>query len=228
MRETRTGDDGRQLAPARGAGPAGGGRRAQLLGIAINLFAQHGYEAVGVDDIGAVAGVSGPALYRHFRGKPDVLVAAYEHAWTRMQSELQQVLAAHAPPAETLAALVGSWVDIAVDDRALIAVYVREERGLPEADRRRLRRHQRSYIAEWAGQLGRLRPALDADEAEMLVRAAIAAINSVAFYELRSPDPRLREVLRDAAWAILTGGTRMPRPARGSQRVAQPESSSGA
>jgi len=191
---------------ARGSGSrtGNGGRRAQLLELAIDLFARHGYEAVGVDDIGAAAGVSGPALYRHFSGKPALLVAAYEHVWERMRDELDQALAEHTDPTATLSALVDSWVAIAAEDRALIAVYVREERGLPEHDRRRLRRYQRGYIAAWSRQLRALRPELDEQEADAAVRCAIAAINSVAFYEGGLPEPRLSAMLREAAWAVLT------------------------
>src|SRR5690606_17721877 len=41
-------------------------RREELLAVAANLFAARGFTNVTVDDIGAAAGVSGPALYHHF------------------------------------------------------------------------------------------------------------------------------------------------------------------
>ena len=37
-------------------------RRSELLRIAADLFAERGYANVTVDDLGAAAGVSGPAL----------------------------------------------------------------------------------------------------------------------------------------------------------------------
>ena len=44
-------------------------RRVELLAVAAQLFAERGFANVTVDDIGAAAGVSGPALYHHFDGK---------------------------------------------------------------------------------------------------------------------------------------------------------------
>jgi AcrR family transcriptional regulator len=46
-----------------------------VIAAAARLFATRGYNGAGMDEIGAVAGVSGPALYRHFGGKQDILAA---------------------------------------------------------------------------------------------------------------------------------------------------------
>src|SRR6266496_3786934 len=48
-------------------------RKALLADSAAELFRKHGYHQVGVNDIAAAAGVTGPAVYRHFRGKQDIL-----------------------------------------------------------------------------------------------------------------------------------------------------------
>ena len=53
-----------------------GGRRAELLAGALRLFRQRGYHATSINDIGAAVGVSGPALYRHFESKDDLLAEA--------------------------------------------------------------------------------------------------------------------------------------------------------
>ena len=44
-------------------------RRELLLQAAADLFSQRGYHAVGIDDIGEAAGISGPGVYRHFASK---------------------------------------------------------------------------------------------------------------------------------------------------------------
>src|SRR4051795_1329962 len=51
-------------------------RREEILEIAVGLFATRGYHGVSMDDIGAAAGVTGPALYHHFAGKEAMLGAA--------------------------------------------------------------------------------------------------------------------------------------------------------
>src|ERR1700682_6482655 len=49
-------------------------RRSQLIAAAERLFAERGFLAVRLEDIGAAAGVSGPAIYRHFPNKESLLV----------------------------------------------------------------------------------------------------------------------------------------------------------
>ena len=50
-------------------------RRQALLSAAAALFALEGFNRVSLEDLGAAAGVSGPAVYRHFAGKQAVLGA---------------------------------------------------------------------------------------------------------------------------------------------------------
>src|SRR3977135_1136004 len=49
-------------------------RRMQLIAAAEHLMAERGFLAVRLEDIGAAAGVSGPAIYRHFPNKESLLV----------------------------------------------------------------------------------------------------------------------------------------------------------
>ena len=101
-------------------------RREQLLEAAAALFAERGYHAVGIDDIGAAAGISGPGVYRHFPGKQALLAALCERALTRMLDGAQGISAAHGDPRASLEALVELHVAFAVDERALIGVWGRE------------------------------------------------------------------------------------------------------
>lgn len=51
-------------------------RREQLLDTAVNLFYRNGYHATGIDKILAEANVSKPTLYKHFRSKDELIIAA--------------------------------------------------------------------------------------------------------------------------------------------------------
>jgi len=53
-------------------------RKAELTTLAARLFATRGYNGAGIDDIGTAAGLSGPALYRHFPSKQHILAAILE------------------------------------------------------------------------------------------------------------------------------------------------------
>jgi len=51
----------------------------QILNLACDLFAQHGYDAVGVQQIVNDAGVTKPTLYHHFGNKESLLAAVLSH-----------------------------------------------------------------------------------------------------------------------------------------------------
>src|SRR6476659_8413404 len=109
----------RPPAQTRGAGPGGGqprrrSRREEILAIAVGLFAARGYHGVSMDDIGAAAGVTGPALYHHFAGKEAMLAAALNPVSESLLAGGRARLAEHqSSPAAGLAALVDFHVDFA-------------------------------------------------------------------------------------------------------------------
>ncbi|MEQ8506962.1 MAG: TetR/AcrR family transcriptional regulator [Rhodospirillales bacterium] len=51
-------------------------RREHLIDTAITLFSKNGFHATGVDTIIAAAGISKKTLYRHFRSKDELILAA--------------------------------------------------------------------------------------------------------------------------------------------------------
>ena len=46
-------------------------RKQQILAAAGELFREHGYHNVSVAQVAAAVGITAPALYRHFKNKPD-------------------------------------------------------------------------------------------------------------------------------------------------------------
>ena len=66
-------------------------RRLQLLSAAERLFAERGFLAVRLEDIGAAAGVSGPAIYRHFPNKESLLVELLVGISTRLLAGAREV-----------------------------------------------------------------------------------------------------------------------------------------
>lgn len=44
----------------------------RILYAALDLFAENGYDGTGVDLIAETAGIKGPSLYRHYKGKEDI------------------------------------------------------------------------------------------------------------------------------------------------------------
>ena len=48
-------------------------RRAQLIEVATKLFLEKGFKETGIETILSQAGLTGPALYRHFSSKQEIL-----------------------------------------------------------------------------------------------------------------------------------------------------------
>src|SRR6201991_3659128 len=91
-------------------------RRDEILEIAMGLFASRGYHGVSMDDIGAAAGVTGPALYHHFAGKEAMLAAAFTPVSEGLLVGGQERVAAAKGPEEALRALVDFHVAFALDN----------------------------------------------------------------------------------------------------------------
>ncbi len=181
-------------------------RRQQILDAAAELVAEHGFHTVGVAEIGAAAGVTGPAIYRHFRNKQQLLVALLEQVVDELLDGARAVLASTDDPDQALQALIRAHVDFALRDRAIIAVYDQEATSLPADDRRRLRRQQRVYTELWADVLAARFP----DRTPELVRASVHAVfglvNSVADYHAPVADRDLGPLLVRMATASLEHG----------------------
>lgn len=178
-------------------------RREQLLEAAAHLFADRGFHAVGIDDIGAAAGISGPGVYRHFPSKAALLEALCDRAMTRMLDGARGIPAAHADPHAALEALVDLHVTFAVEQRALIGVWVREARALSDDVRRSLRRRMRAYEQPWHQVLSQLRDDLDAAEVAVVTGSTLAMLNGTAFTSPAVEAERLEVLLRRMALAAL-------------------------
>ena len=126
-------------------------RRELLLSAAADLFAARGYHDVGIDDIGAAAGITGPGVYRHFPSKQTLLEHLCDRAMTRMLEGARSTTAVHPRPEDALRALLDLHVEFAVGERALLGVWAREQRALSDDVRRSLRRRQRASRREWQG-----------------------------------------------------------------------------
>ncbi|MFV2008470.1 MULTISPECIES: TetR/AcrR family transcriptional regulator [unclassified Micromonospora] len=181
-------------------------RRDEILQIAVGLFAARGYHGVSMDDIGAAAGVTGPALYHHFAGKEAMLAAALIPVSEELLDGGRARVAAWPGDATAaLASLIEFHVEFALANPAVIALHLHELDRLPEEPRRRIRRLQRLYVEEWVAVLTALRHDLDAAEARVLAHAAFGLMNSTPFLGGEVNRERRATLLRAATLAALHG-----------------------
>lgn len=178
-------------------------RRQRILTAAAELVAQHGYHDVGMADIGAAAGVTGSAIYRHFDNKSAVLVAMFDRVIDDLSRDASAIVTSGDEPHVVLRKLIRGQIAFVLTDRTLARVYHNEITNLPADDRHRLRRKQRMYLEEWVHVLAVLRPDVSDAELRALAHAAIGAIQSTLFYHSGLPAELLAELLCAAAEAVL-------------------------
>ncbi|HET9143843.1 TetR/AcrR family transcriptional regulator [Actinophytocola sp.] len=181
-------------------------RREQILAAAAELFARHGFHGVGIDDIGAAVGISGPALYRHFRSKDAMLGEMLTSISEVLLAGGQDRAARAGTPEATLADLVRFQVDFALDNPALIAVQERNLGNLADPDRRKVRTLQRRYVEVWVDAIRSAVPATGEPTARAAAHAIFGLINSTP-HSRHLDRAQMAELLRGMALAALTNAS---------------------
>src|ERR687896_336104 len=170
-------------------------RHAEILETAARLFREHGFHGVGVDEIGKQVGISGPALYRHFSSKDEILATLLNEAMDKIAVETQGIFD---EPRDELDFLVRHHAAFVVNNLELVAIYAHEHRSLVEPFRRMFTKRMREHAARWE----RFRDAWEPTPwPEQLVRAIVSRneqepdqVLTVSFFDV---PPSELELLRD-------------------------------
>jgi AcrR family transcriptional regulator len=173
-------------------------RRVQLLSSAERLFADRGFLAVRLEDIGAAAGVSGPAIYRHFPNKESLLVELLVGISTRLLAGAREVRSREADAAAALNGLIDFHLDFALGEPDLIRIQDRDLAHLPAAAQRQVRRAQRQYVEVWVGVLRELETTLAEADARLMAHAVFGLLNSTP-HSLKPADGRAPRAVRSRA-----------------------------
>lgn len=180
-------------------------RRGQLAAVAADLFRRHGYHNVGVNDIAAAAGITGPAVYRHFRSKQEILGHVVLAGADQLSAAVHAALDAAGPAsgAERLDVLRRSLAQLSVERRELGALWRREGRSLPAADRAELAVRLGQALRFAVDLLKEARPELPAEDASLLCSAALSVFASISDHHAGLPRARFERLLRSMAAAIV-------------------------
>jgi AcrR family transcriptional regulator len=178
-------------------------RRGQLLAAASRLFAERGFRAVSIEDLAADAGVSGPALYRHFDSKESILADLLINVSERLLREGTDCVATSTSPSDALRSLITFHTDFALRDRDLIRIQDHDFANLATSDARTVSRLQRAYLEVWVTVLSEL----DATDSESVIRTKIQAVfgllNSTPHSALHRDTETTRTVLETMAGDAL-------------------------
>ena len=195
----------------RAARAEGGEAREELLAAALEVFARRGYRNAGVDEIAAAAGYSKGALYWHFSGKEELLMALVEE---RIDAPMRAMVALleSAPPDHDMSVEAGrefarrlesqrdavllerEYWSLAIRDPELRARYAERQRELRDAMAR--------AIDARARHLGM--PALPVP-AEDVARMVMSIIGGLSVDELVEPGSVGPELVADALAVLYAG-----------------------
>jgi AcrR family transcriptional regulator len=199
------------LGPGKGAQTSRGLRRQSLiLKVAATLFAEHGFDSVSINQIGAEAGITGPAIYRYFPSKEALLVSIFQHLHRRTGDALNQVMTSALRGRCALERLIDLQFELAFDEPEKIRIVADEERHLPVKEAAVLRGETRRLLRVWTDVLREARPDVGRDECDATVHAVLALINSVTLK--RSPNGTslpVRRHLRAMALAAVSDTTEL-------------------
>lgn len=177
-------------------------RRAQILEVAAELFAEHGFHGVSIADLGAACGFSGPALYKHFRSKQAILSEMLVSISEELLREGRRRVREAPDDATALASLVDWHVTFALAHQPLIVVQDRDWSALPHEAREKVRTTQLAYVAVWVAVLRALDPKLSAEQARARVHAGFGLINSTPHSAVVS-DAEMHRILSEMALRAL-------------------------
>jgi AcrR family transcriptional regulator len=176
-------------------------RKAQLVGLAAELFGRHGYHEVGVQEIAAAAGLTGPAVYRHFPSKQAILAHALLAGVDAFAGAVEDAFGSGA--ADPLGALSLRLAELSVEHRETLALWRWQGRHLADADQALVVQWAGVVMERWIAALRAARPELSGADAALLCWAAMSVFGSVAVHHVSLPRARFSRLLAAIADAVL-------------------------
>lgn len=93
-------------------------RRRQLLDVALDVFAAHGFHRTSMDHVAEAAGITKPVLYQHFGSKRNLYLELLDDVGTQLTEAIAKATASATTPREQVLAGVRCYFDFVVNNRA--------------------------------------------------------------------------------------------------------------
>lgn len=106
-------------------------REDQLFQVATRLFKEKGYHNTSMQDLADALGVQKASLYYYIHSKEELLRQLLEHAFTLVQTQIDEIYAADLTPTEKLRQALWQHAVTMMDNLNLVSVYLHEYRNLP-------------------------------------------------------------------------------------------------
>ncbi|HUD28926.1 MAG TPA: TetR/AcrR family transcriptional regulator [Novosphingobium sp.] len=126
-------------------------RDEEVLAGAAALFAERGYAATSMRDIGERVGLLGGSLYHYVRSKDALFVRIHDRALQDAEDRIRVAIEGLEDPAGRLAVACRALLEIQLDPASLTMPLMNDFRAVPEAVRARLIERRDAFEALFAG-----------------------------------------------------------------------------
>ncbi|OBA80567.1 TetR family transcriptional regulator [Mycobacterium sp. 1164966.3] len=183
-------------------------RKAQIARASAEAFSAQGYHAVSMETIAAKVGISAAALYRHYDGKYDLFRGAVLALSQQLVdcTDIEEL----DDPAATLDQLIAALIDATLDNRDSGGLYRWQARYLRAEDQTTLTDQLKLVNRRIQKPLMKIRPDLVSTQRWVLSAGVLSVIGSIVDHNARLPADDIRELLAEAAAAVL--GAELPHP----------------
>jgi len=119
----------------------------EILAAAAKLFAERGFRAVTIDDIGSSLDYTKSVVYYYFKSKNEILWQIFVRIYDSYFESITAIRARNLPPAEAMALIIRKHALNVMEKREWTAIYFREESELTDQQRREIAKKKRQYDA---------------------------------------------------------------------------------
>jgi AcrR family transcriptional regulator len=182
-------------------------RRRQLLVVALEVFAAHGYHGTSMNEVAEAAGVTKPVLYQHFRSKRALFLELLEDVGVRLEAAIVKSTAEAVGPHQQVQAGFRTYFQwVASEQAAFTVLFGGVTRG--DAQFSETARRVEATIAEAVAALIDVE-GLDTVQRRVLAHGVVGIAESTSrhwmAHELDLDPEVLAAQSADLAWAGLRG-----------------------
>jgi AcrR family transcriptional regulator len=182
-------------------------RRAQLLQVARQVFAEDGFHGAAMEQIAVRAGVTKPVLYQHFESKKELYLGLLDEDMTRLLEDIGRAIEGARSNRERIERATGAYFAFIDSNEGSFRLLFRETMGADDEFRRAIERF-RDELARRISAVIAAETGLPSSESELLARGVMGIAESAAQWWLdhRSvPADRVVRDLSELAWRGLAG-----------------------
>lgn len=173
-------------------------RRVDLLRAAAQIMADKGFHAMRLEDLGEAVGISGPAVYRHFSSKEEILTELMTGISQKLYAEADRITEELSDPKQQVQALIDLQIDFAISEPELIRLHNRELFRMGEQGREDVRKAQGGVLKIMATALANYDQHYQGEVGRVTAQLIFGMINSLELTRSWASLETAREVVSNA------------------------------